>query len=87
MPNKEKPLDDRHAPKNGVGSLIADREWKIGRFTNDTPTAHAQWVEVETRLLRGGGQLVIRSSDAGCAITPSQIGNDAEVMRVEAMPT
>ena len=33
---------------------------KILRFVNDTPTAHAQWVEVETRPLRGGGQQVIR---------------------------
>ena len=30
---------DRHAPKDGVGWLMSD-----------IPTAHAQWVEVDTRL-------------------------------------
>jgi hypothetical protein len=60
MPNKDKPIVDRHAPKNGVGWLMKDIEGKVCRFSNDTPTAHAQWVEVETRPLKGGGQPVIR---------------------------
>ena len=29
-------------------------------FTNANPTAHAQWVEVETRSVSGQGQPVIR---------------------------
>ena len=60
MPNKDKPLVDRHAPKDGVGWLMNDIEGKVCRFANDIPTAHAQWVEVETRPLQGGGQPVIR---------------------------
>ena len=43
IPNKDKPLVDRHEPKKSVGWLINDREGKIGRFTKHTPTAHAQW--------------------------------------------
>ena len=61
MPNKDRPHVDRHAPKNGVGWLMNDQEQKVCRFENDMPTQHAQWVVVETRPLRGGGQPVIRS--------------------------
>ena len=60
MPNKDKPLVDRHAPKDGVGWLMNDREGKVYRFANDMATVHAQWVEVETRPMQGGGQPVIR---------------------------
>ena len=60
MPNKDRPLVDRHAPKDGVGWLMNDQEQQICRFQNDMPTQHAQWVVVKTRPLRGGGQPVIR---------------------------
>ena len=60
MPNKDRPLVDRHLPKNGEGWLMSTQEQKVCRFRNDMPTAHAQWVEVETRPLRGGGQPVVR---------------------------
>jgi len=60
MPNKDRPLVDRHAPKNGVGWLVNAQQGKVCSFTNDSPTAHAQWVVVETRPLRGGGQPVVR---------------------------
>ena len=60
MPNKDKPLVYRHAPKDCVGWLMNDIEGKVCRFANDMATAHAQWVEVETRPLRGDGQPVIR---------------------------
>ncbi|WP_114994509.1 DUF1651 domain-containing protein [Synechococcus sp. UW179A] len=60
MPNKDRPLVDRHTPKNDVGWLVNDQQGKACSFTNANPTAHAQWVVVETRPLRGGGQPVIR---------------------------
>ena len=60
MPNKDKPLVDRDSPKNGVGWLMNEIEGKVCRFANDMATAHAQWVEVETRQLHGGGQPVVR---------------------------
>ncbi|KZR92553.1 hypothetical protein MITS9509_01002 [Synechococcus sp. MIT S9509] len=60
MPNKDRPLVDRHAPKNGVGWLMNDQEQKVCRFRNDMPTQHAQWVVVETSPLRDSGQPVIR---------------------------
>ena len=60
MPNKDRPLVDRHAPKNGVGWLLNDQQGKVCSFTNANPTSHAQWVVVETRPLRGGGQPVVR---------------------------
>ena len=60
MPNKDRPLVDRHPPKNGVGWLMNDQEGKVCSFKNDMPTQHAQWVEVETRSLTGSGQPVIR---------------------------
>ena len=60
MPSKDKPLVDRHAPKDGVGWLMNAQQGKVCRFANDMATAHAQWVEVETRPLQGDGQPVIR---------------------------
>ena len=60
MPNKNRPLVDRHAAKNGVGWLVNTQEQKVSRFKNDIPTQHAQWVEVETRTLTGNCQPVIR---------------------------
>ena len=60
MPNKDKPIFDRHAPKNGVGCLMNDIEGKVCRFANEMSTAHDQWVEVEIRPLRVDGQPVIK---------------------------
>ena len=40
--------------------MMNTQEQKVCRFQNDMPTKHAQWVIVETRPLRGGGQPVIR---------------------------
>ena len=60
MPNKDRPLVDRHAPKNGVGWLYNAQMRQVCRFQNDMPTAHAQWVEVETRSVSGQGQPVVR---------------------------
>ena len=60
MPNKDRPLVERHPPKDGEGWLLSTQEQKVCRFRNNMPTAHAQWVEVETRPLRGGGQPVVR---------------------------
>ena len=60
MPSKDRPLVDRHAPKDGVGWLMNAQQGKVCRFENDMPSAHAEWVEVETRPLRGGGQPVVR---------------------------
>ena len=60
MPNKDRPLVDRHAPKNGVGWLVNTQEQKVCRFKNDMPRQHAQWVAAETRPLRGDGQPAVR---------------------------
>ena len=60
MPNKDRPLVDRHAPKKRVGWLMNTQEQKVYSFTNANPAALAQWVGVETRPLRGAGQPVIR---------------------------
>ena len=60
MPNKDRPLVDCHAPKNGVGWLLNDQKQEICSFTSANQTAHAQWVIVENRSLRGSGQPVIR---------------------------
>jgi len=49
MPNKDRPLVDRHAPKNGVGWLVNTQQGKVSQFRNDNPTSHAQWVVVETK--------------------------------------
>ena len=37
-----------------------DQEGKVCSFTNANPTAHAQWVILETRSFRGSGQPVVR---------------------------
>ena len=60
MPNKDRPLVDRHLPKNGEGWLMSTQVQKVCRFRDEMPTAHAQWVVVETRPLRGCGQPVVR---------------------------
>ena len=60
IPNKNRQLVDSHATKNGVGWLVNTQQGKVCSFTNAKPTAHAQWVVVEPRPLRGGGQPVIR---------------------------
>ena len=60
MPNKDRPLVDRHPAKNGEGWLWSEQEQKVCRFRNDMPTAHAQWIEIETRSLSGNGQPIVR---------------------------
>ena len=35
------------------------QQGKVCSFRNDMPTAHPQWVVVETRPLRGGAQPVV----------------------------
>ena len=42
MPKKDRPLVDRHPPKNGVGWLVNAQQGKVCSFTNDSPTTHAQ---------------------------------------------
>ena len=41
MPNKDRPLADRHAQKNYVGWLVNDQEGMFCCFRNVMPTAHA----------------------------------------------
>ena len=60
MPNKDRQPVDQDAPKDGVGWLMNAQQGKVCRFENDMSSAYAEWVEVETRPLRGGGQPVVR---------------------------
>ena len=60
MPNKDPQLVDRHALKDRFGWVMGDQERRLCSLTNSNPTAHAQWVEVETRPLRGTGPPVVR---------------------------
>ena len=48
-----------HPQKNGEGWLLNQQEQKVVCFRNALASAHAKWVEVETRPLRGGGQSVV----------------------------
>ncbi len=48
MPSKDRPLVDRHAPKDGEGWLLSTEQQKVCRFRNDMLTAHAKWVVVES---------------------------------------
>jgi len=40
MPNKDRPLVDRHSPKKGVGWLMNTLEQKVCSFTNANPTTY-----------------------------------------------
>jgi hypothetical protein len=60
MPNNDRPRVDRQAPKKSLGWLVNTQQGQVCSFTNANQTAHAQWVVVETRPLRGSGQTVIR---------------------------
>ena len=51
---------DPHPDKAGEGWLINTQLQKVVCFRNALPTAHAKWVEVETRTLSGVGQPIIR---------------------------
>jgi len=53
LPSKDRPLVERHPLKRGVGWLVKEQEGMVCRFRNDMPTQHVQWLEVETRPLRG----------------------------------
>ena len=70
MPNKDRPLVDRHAPKNGVGWLMNDQEGQACSFNNADPAAHAQWVVVETRTRRGSGQSLVLRMLSQNAVVP-----------------
>ena len=49
MPNKDRPLVDRHPPKpGGEGWLVNAQEQLVVQFKPDNPTAHAKCVSVET---------------------------------------
>ena len=60
MPKNNQPLVDRHPQKEGEGWLLNEQEQLVVCFRNTLPSAHGQWVEVETRPLRGGGQAIVR---------------------------
>ncbi len=49
-----------HPQKNGEGWLLNAQEQKVVCFRNALASAHAKWVEVETRPLHGGGRPVVR---------------------------
>jgi len=49
-----------HPQKNGEGWLLNEQEQLVVCFRNALASAHAQWVEIETRPLRGGGRPVVR---------------------------
>ena len=53
MPKKDRPLVDRHPQKNGEGWLLNEQEQLIVCFRNALPSAHAKWIELETRPMRG----------------------------------
>ena len=53
MPKKDQPLVDRHPQKNGEGWLLNEQEQLIVCFRNALPSAHAKWIELETRPMRG----------------------------------
>ena len=52
MPNKDRPLVDRHAPKNAVGWLVNIQEQKVSRFKNDIPAQHATSIFVHKVCLQ-----------------------------------
>ena len=46
--------------KNGEGWLLNEQEQLIVCFRNALPSAHAKWIELETRPMRGNGQPIVR---------------------------
>ena len=49
MPNKDRPLVDRHSPKpGGEGWLVNAQEQLVVQFKPDNPSPHAEWVSVRT---------------------------------------
>ena len=54
------PLVDRHPKKNGEGWLLIEQEQLVVCFRNVLPSAHAKWIELETRPMRGSGQPIVR---------------------------
>ncbi len=85
MSNKDRPLVERHAPKKGVGWLVNTQQGKVSQFRNDNPTAHAQWVVVETRPITRQWS-ACGQKDAQAQRNRS-LGNHAEVRWVETVPT
>ena len=51
MPNKDRPLVDRHPPKPGEeGWLVNAQEQLVVQFKPDNPTAHAECVSGDLQL-------------------------------------
>ena len=49
MPNKDRPLVDRHPPKpGGEDWLVNAQEQLVVQFKPDNPSPHAEWVSVRT---------------------------------------
>lgn len=60
MAKKDQPQVEQHPQKQGEGWLMSQEQQLICCFRNALPSAHAKWIEVETRPLHGGGQPVVR---------------------------
>ena len=60
MPKKGRQQVDRHPQKNGEGWLLNEQEQLVVCFRNALPSAHAKWIELETRPMRGSGQPIVR---------------------------
>ncbi|WP_244279768.1 hypothetical protein [Synechococcus sp. UW179A] len=83
MPNRDRTLVDRHAPKNCVGWLMNDQEGEVCSFTNANPTAHAQWVVAEYQTI--AWQWPARGQTDAQAQRHRGMGNDPEVRHLEAV--
>ena len=60
MPKKNRPLVNRHPQKNGEGWLLNEQEQLIVCFRNALTSAHAKWIELETRPMRGNKAPMVR---------------------------
>ncbi len=59
----------------------------INKLDQSIPKAHAQWVVVETRPLKGNGQPVVkrcRSQAAGCVASPEDDGEGFQGLGMQA---
>ena len=60
MPNKDRPLVDRHPQKHGEGWLLNEQKQLIVCFRNALSSAPAKRIQLETRPMRGSGQPIVR---------------------------
>ena len=60
MPKKDHPQVERYPQKDRYGWLWSEQQQLVCRFRNALPSAHAKWIEVETRSLHAAGQPVVR---------------------------